>query len=474
MPRFSEYFKLGVSQHELDFVDISNEEDTSVYVDPYAIEIKNDNWSQAASESIRVFFKEVLDSLRDGDLARAEGLMSHLTEPKETFLGVSRGEPKGRGVGRGQARQLITAMRGSKAFQSGLLSDLSEMALYVEGIDRDKISDLTTNIIRDLLVEYTQEQCELYGIDTDDYNGPAFWNCQAQNWESRLVQLPYIQGAPVMLVPKYIVRKNLSLNSQEFYNKQITDFLVAENMKANSSLVQTIKGKRVVYKTAVREENPKSKSMIADMVRAHPDLLDLYKDIASKQGALLTIRDGIPSILSVCSSLSAALLKIDPGRNDADRYHRLVMGVLTTLFYPKLIQPHLEWKINSGRKRIDIVFTNAADTGFFAQRRSDHKVNANSIIVECKNYSKDIANQEIDQLLGRFDENRGRFGILTCRSIDDEKILRERCKDASSRSRGYIIVLTDDDLIYMLRAKAEMRDDEIEGKLHSMYRRLLE
>ncbi|MAY30793.1 MAG: hypothetical protein CL627_16600 [Aurantimonas sp.] len=101
MPRFSEYFKLGVSQHELDFVDISNEEDTSVYVDPYAIEIKNDNWSQAASESIRVFFKEVLDSLRDGDLARAEGLMSHLTEPKETFLGVSRGEPKGRGVGRG-------------------------------------------------------------------------------------------------------------------------------------------------------------------------------------------------------------------------------------------------------------------------------------------------------------------------------------------------------------------------------------
>ena len=64
MPRFSEYFKLGLSQPELDFVDISNEFDTPVYVDPYAIEIQDDAWAAHASDYIRVFFKEVLEALR--------------------------------------------------------------------------------------------------------------------------------------------------------------------------------------------------------------------------------------------------------------------------------------------------------------------------------------------------------------------------------------------------------------------------
>ncbi len=157
MPRFSEHFGIGLTQAELDFVDVSNEYDTPVYVDPYAIEIQDDLWSSQASEYIRTFFSEVLDALTNGDTDRAAALMSNLTEPRETFLGVSSDSPRGRGVGRGQALQLIAAIRNSRAFQSGLLSDLSEMALYVDGIDRDKISDLTTNIIRALLVEYTNQ-----------------------------------------------------------------------------------------------------------------------------------------------------------------------------------------------------------------------------------------------------------------------------------------------------------------------------
>jgi hypothetical protein len=220
MPRFSEYFKLGLTQHQIDFVDVSNTQDTPVYVDPYAIEVRNDVWAAQASQNIRVFFKEVLDAIRDGDTERARNLMSHLSEPQETYLGVSSGRPQGRGVGRKQSMQLILAIADSKAFRSGLLSDLSEMALYVEGIDRDKISDLTTNIIRNLLVDYTQQQCDLYGIETLPYNGPAFWDISRKNWVAQGVQLPFINGDPVILVPKYIVRRRLSLDSQEFYNMQ--------------------------------------------------------------------------------------------------------------------------------------------------------------------------------------------------------------------------------------------------------------
>lgn len=473
MSRFSEYFGLGKSQHELDFVDVSNTYDLPVYVDPYAIEIRDDTWANEAAEQISLFFSEVLAALRDGDDHRAEGLMSHLREPKETFLGVSSKAPKGRGVGRLQASQLINAIKKSRAFQTGLLNDFSEMSLYVEGIDRDKMSDLTTNIIRRLLVDYTQEQCELHEIETFDYNGPPLWDSDRGNWVARSVKLPYIDTDPILLVPKYIVRRKLSLDSQEFYNKQITDFLVAENLRVNSSLVQTIKGKRTVFKGDVREKNPKSKPFIADVVRDHPELLELYKEIAAKQGAMLNFGDEGPTVTAVCQALADRLPNIPTGTKHANEYHSLVTGALTALFYPSLIRPQMEWEINQGRKRVDIVYTNAAEKGFFSQRRGDPRINANLVIVECKNYSDDIANDELDQLLGRFDDNRGRLGILTCREVDNPQRLLDRCKDAAVRNTGYVIVLKDAELQAMLRAKARLDDHFVEATLHAKFRELL-
>ncbi|GIQ76212.1 hypothetical protein BraRD5C2_46560 [Bradyrhizobium sp. RD5-C2] len=402
--------------------------------------------------------------------------MSHLTEPRETFLGVSTGNPQGRGVGPRQARQLITAIARSKAYKTGLLSDLSEMALYVEGIDRDKISDLTTNIIRELLIDYTQQQCDLYDVPTTRYSGPALWDGDRKNWVAKYVQLPFIKSTPILLVPKYIVRRKLSLDSQEFYNKQITDFLVAENLRANSSLVQVLQsGERKVYKRDVREKNPKSKAFIADVVKAHPELLALYKNIAQGERSLSTFddRDDIPTITTVCARLAQEFAKVPSGAKHADAYHRLTMGALTALFYPDLILPQKEWEVNDGRKRIDIVFTNNANIGFFAQRRDDPKLSANLVIVECKNYSNDLANPEFDQLIGRFDNNRGRFGIITCRKIEDYSTVKRRCLDAASRSQGYIIVLTDSDMMEMLTAKSQLQDEHIAELLHRKYRELL-
>lgn len=473
MPKFSEYFDLGLTQHELDFVDVSNEYDTPLYVDPYAIEVQDDVWSAQAAEYIRTFFTEVLTALRGENLARAEYLMSHLTEPQETFLGVSRANPQGRGVGRMQSRQLMRAIQTSGAFLTGLLSDLSDMALYVEGIDRDKISDLTTNVIRKLLVGYTEQQCELYDVPTKKYSSPPMWDNKRKRWLSKYVNVPYLDGSPTLLVPKYIVRRKLSIDSQEFYNKQITDFLIAEHLRAGSSLVEVVKGRRVVYKKDVREKHPKSKPMIVEMVIAHPELLDLYKEIAKQQRATVTFDEEGPTLTAVCGALADQFARVPTGIKHADEYHKLVLGALTALFYPDLIQPHKEWEIHGGRKRIDIVFTNAADTGFFAQRRDDRQMNANMVVVECKNYSRDIANEEFDQLLGRFDNNRGKFGLITFRAADNSAAIIARCRDAAARSQGYMIALSDADMVAMLRAKSNLRDNEVSQVLYKKYREII-
>jgi hypothetical protein len=474
VPKFSTHFRINAPQSQLDFVDVSTDYDTKVYVDPYAIEIKDDVWSGQCSELIRSFFLEVLDSLRAGDNVRAQNLMSHLHEPAETFLGVSRDEPQGRGVGSKQARQLVSRIRSSKAFKTGVLSDLSEVALFVERIGRDKISDLTTNIIRSKLVEYTAQQCELYDIEMEDYNGPPLWDYRRKNWVSRLVRLPRINDIPVILVPKYTVRRELSLNSQEFYNKQITDFLMAEHEKAVSSLVAALKAPPKITKTEIRQKNPKSKNLLADIAADHPHLLEIYKDLAREEARIMVniARDDI-SVAQAAMDLTKALKATPPGKECANRYHMIAMHAMTLCFYPDLIQPHKEWEINDGRKRIDIVYTNAANSGFFAHRRDAGNTSATMLIVECKNYSKDIANPEIDQLLGRFDNNRGYLGFILCRKIDNAKLVEDKCKDLAKGGKAFILVFDDEALLQLLDARKMGDDRGLQNELHARFRALI-
>jgi hypothetical protein len=52
--KFSQHFKLGKDQAELDFVDVDPERDLELYVDPYAIEIRDDEWSQYWTRCVRM------------------------------------------------------------------------------------------------------------------------------------------------------------------------------------------------------------------------------------------------------------------------------------------------------------------------------------------------------------------------------------------------------------------------------------
>lgn len=316
-------------------------------------------------------------------------------------------------------------------------------------------------------------QDDVWSGQCSELNGPPLWDATKRNWINRTVQLPRIKDVPVMLVPKFIVRRELSLNTQEFYNKQITDFLVAEHERATSSLVQALRAPPKVTKGEIREKNPKSKKMLAETVAEHPHLLEIYKDLARQERkVMINIADNDISVAQACVDLAKALNATATGPADADQYHRIAMHVLTLCFYPSLIQPHKEWEINDGRKRIDIVYTNAANEGFFAHRRDASNTAATMLIVECKNYTKDIANSEIDQLLGRFDDNRGYLGIITCRKIDNRLLLMKRCQDLAKR-RAFIMVLDDTDLLELLDARKLDDNRRMEALLHGRFREII-
>lgn len=453
MARFSDIFGIASSQAGLDFVNIDLATDMPLFLDPYAIQIRHDEWSDRCGDHIRSFFTELMDALRGGNDARATHLLNHLHEPNETHLGVSIGQPSGRGVGNHKARQLADALVRSRAFQTGLLGDISEAELFIHGVGRDTISDLTTNVIRGLLAEYTADQCNLHGVPTQLVGaiGPV-WDIGQRDWAARQLLLPVHNRRPILLVPKFSVRLKLSLDSQEFWNHHMIEFLREEYREAGGALVHVLRsGERRVTKTAVKERHPFIKDGLADFVRDHPEVLDIYKNLKGAKGPLTSEEiEATFDEQAFAQALSEHLPTIAEGNPTASQYHKFALAACTFLFYPELIYPIKEHEIHVGRKRIDIKFTNAAEQGFFHRMAVSPQTRANSVFMECKNYRKQLDNPELDQLAGRFGHQRGHLGFLLCRRMDQRQRIIERCRDTANDGRGYMLVLEDADLLSML------------------------
>jgi hypothetical protein len=88
-----------------------------------------------------------------------------------------------------------------------------------------------------------------------------------------------------------------------------------------------------------------------------------------------------------------------------------------------------------------------------------HNIPAPYILVECKNYSRDIRNPELDQMIGRFGDRRSRFGLIVCRQIEDMKLFLNRCRDTWRDGHGLIIPLVDGDIVRILNDIASTMHD---------------
>jgi len=467
MQTFSKAFGINKTQAELDFVDVPLNSDTPLFIDPYAISQRRDVWSLSCHEIIKYFFQLIIESIRAGNYDKAKELLLHLKEPNETRLGFSKNRPQGAGIGHFQAEQLYMKISESSAIKTGFLSSLEECELMIEGISRDKISDLTTNIIRKKLEEYTIEQCKLYDISLHEVALPPYFSANENSWVSEYYHLPMFRNKPILLVPKFIARYSLDYDSSDYYNNYIINFLQAENLSAGSSLVRTLKnGARVVYKKDIKARHPFAKEFLFEFSKRNPKVLEKYRAALSVLEKNHTeINEGSEEEQLLAESLLLALNNISPGSKDASSYHNLMLGILEFLFYPYLIYPKKEKEIHEGRKRIDIAMENGAKSGIFRRLHEIRKIHCPFISIECKNYKTDVANPEIDQLSGRFSRDRGFVGILCCRSFEDENLFLKRCVDTFKDGRGLIVHLDDNRIKEILVLIKNNKRDQFDKKM---------
>jgi SAM-dependent methyltransferase len=174
-----------------------------------------------------------------------------------------------------------------------------------------------------------------------------------------------------------------------------------------------------------------------------------------------------PDMLKDETTYIEALRNLQTGK--ASEYHNLMAAILIKLFMPPLKYYDIESEIDEGRKRIDLVMW-GAESGFFNRLITQHEIHAPYIMIECKNYKIEVRNEELDQLAGRLDEKRGKFGILAYRKAEDEGLLLERCQDKLKDSK-YIITLNDEDIISLLNCK--LAEEEIDELMEEKMRQLI-
>ena len=471
--RVSGYFKLDVGQDALDFVDVDVQGDDPFFIDPHALRTLQTPWTDECVTLLQDYFSTVLDAIRTGDHARAQKLLRQLREPNETHLGFSQGRSRGRALGPQSSHDVWDALLGSEAIKSGLLEDLEEAVLMIEGVSFDIVSDIATNVMRQPLIRFTQAECARYSIVTQEVGSGPMWDPAKREWFQQYEQLPVAADGKLLLVPKIIVRKKFEYRPDDYFRHYVLEFLMEEELAANTQLVYLLRdGTPRVNKKDLVAKYGRGKRVAVSITKEHPEILDHYRKAKRRKTGRSLDHDELAEEMPGTTTpewdnLMTAVEQVKPGKAGADAYHRAAEQLLKALFHPDLVWPEREVRIHDGRKRIDLTFANQAQRGFFRWVAQHHP--AMYLTIECKNYKGDPGNPELDQVSGRFSPSRGKVGFLLCRSFQDKDLFLQRCRDTANDQRGFVMAFGDDDLRALVAARRDGDSSTFSGLLRERF-----
>ncbi|GAA4048733.1 hypothetical protein [Agromyces indicus] len=224
---FSEAFGIPAGETPHDWFDPLMEIDTPLFVDPFLIYREDAGQWTGAADALAGHF-ELGFSILAGHQANPRSQQYKKTvdlmlfpEPREFGLGVASTGTAGSGTGRGFAERIVGAM--ALAIENGLqdLHHFEELGLLVERIGRDRISDITCNVLKRRFIEYTQEVARTHDVPLEIHRvANAALDPYRKRWVPEDHDLPTnpVTGGPVLLTPKRFLRELPTLNADDWWN----------------------------------------------------------------------------------------------------------------------------------------------------------------------------------------------------------------------------------------------------------------
>ncbi|MFX1243014.1 MAG: hypothetical protein ACFFA7_17345 [Promethearchaeota archaeon] len=167
------------------------------------------------------------------------------------------------------------------------------------------------------------------------------------------------------------------------------------------------------------------------------------------------------------------LNNLETGIKNAEIFKRLSAGIFQYFFSSQLKNMTIEDPIDEGKGFVDVTFQTTDSPGFFKrlQKKNIYDTKSPIIFVECKNIKKKLENNEYNQMYSRFGEKRGSFGVIICRDKKSEEAVFEITKRRTSK--GYVIVLDDNDIIKLLKSRIEDGEKAVDDYFENEMKKLL-
>jgi hypothetical protein len=278
---FSDYFEISPKALEkYGAFNISLINDLPLFIDPFLLfHSRKPKYKELHNQIIK-YVRFLRDKSTDINLD--DGLLQawyFFPEVKQNWLGFSVSGNKGAGLRDDFAYSLHANLNkifsgfGNEKVTKG--SHLEKLCLIKGGVGRDKISDFTTNLIKNFLLQYTQEFAVKYlprKYKKRIAVNKAVFNYNTESWERRTFTLPYINNDYVILTPKNLLtRHDLWINKEDLFD----DFENIPEAIPNAQLRAQIDN----YFKSLLPEDPTKKDINKaklQTVNNFPQLLDYY------------------------------------------------------------------------------------------------------------------------------------------------------------------------------------------------------
>lgn len=132
------------------------------------------------------------------------------------------------------------------------------LCMYIKNFGKDKMSDLITNIIRQLLHKFTIAQCSLWNIplSKEKHSIGYYWDYRNLSWKELCDNTLEIDGRNFLLVPKKIVRSRYVFNVESYIRQYVLKNLQEEHLSKNSDMCikkEYADGRKVLLPPTIKE-----------------------------------------------------------------------------------------------------------------------------------------------------------------------------------------------------------------------------
>ena len=294
---FSDHFK--VKEKDLEkygAFNISLVADLPLFIDPFLLfNSKKKKYKQLHEDIIKylVFLKDKSTSqtLDDGALKAWYAFK----EVEQNWLGFSITGNKGSALGMDFARALngnlhkIFSEFGQEKVTKG--SHLEKLCLIKDGVGKDNISDFSTNLVKEFLLDYTQTFAQKHINESlrEKFRIPRTrFNYDTETWEEASFDLPKFKNDFVILTPKELLTKD-----ETWINKKdlLEDFDRIPNAITDNELRFKINNyflSRIPRNPKKKKEPTKQEKAVAAFatIQEFPELIDYYIKSKEESGDL--------------------------------------------------------------------------------------------------------------------------------------------------------------------------------------------